>query len=169
MRRLITDRNLLALSHNLSWGSLSPKTIVRAKKELVMFCQDGAEETGACIRALPALATHRLLLFFMLIKREVIDTPSYLMGFPGPDSFLSIPPLFLFSFPCCLISQSLPPPTDPLALCFSGLRLAGWGLADVWKKVPRDRDNNCDCCSLHAVTSFSLSICVRLKKKKSAL
>lgn len=43
-QRLITNRNLLPVSRKLSWGSLSPRTIVRAKEELIMFCQNRVGE-----------------------------------------------------------------------------------------------------------------------------
>lgn len=55
-------------------------------------------------------------------------------------------------------------PADSLTLCFSVPSLSGWGLVDVWERVPGDRDNSCDCCSLNAIKSSSLSICFWFKK-----
>lgn len=84
------------------------------------------------------------------------------MDSPDPGSFLSIPPLFFISlFLDFSVSAvfSLYPRPDSLALCFSALRLAAWGAVDGWERVPGDREGSCDWCSLHPVTSFSLSIC----------
>lgn len=90
------------------------------------------------------------------------------MEFAGPHLF-SIPlPLLLSLFPDFPVSA-----VSPLSRCPSSPQCiqseAGWMGWCVTRRVPGDRDRGCDLCMLQAVASFFLSMCFRLRRKKSAL
>lgn len=90
------------------------------------------------------------------------------MEFAGPHLFsIPLPLLSLFpDFPVSGFSFLSRRPSSPQRIQSE----AGWmGVVCDRERVLGDRDCGCDLCMLQAVASFFLSMCFRLRRKKSAL